>query len=98
MIVLPLEADRVTVKIAFTAGPAGFPSVTVMLLIDSVRASSSVIVPKPKPEPAIVAFVGFDRFTENVSFGSTTTSPITWTMICFETSPGLNVTVPPSVV
>ena len=58
------------------------------------RVSSFVIVPIAEPEPVMVAFVGLDRFTEKVSFVSTTVSPITWMTICREVWPGLNVTVP----
>jgi len=53
-----------------------------------------VMVPSPNPLLAIEAFVGFARFTENVSFASTALSPTTCTTICLDASPGPNVSVP----
>lgn len=46
------------------------------------------MVPSPYPLPVIEAFVGFARFTENVSFASTALSPTTCTTFCVDTSPG----------
>ena len=92
-----LEADRLTVKAALTVPE--FPSVTVTSLIDSVGVttpSSFRMVPSPWLS-AMVALVGMLRFTKNVSFGSTTVSPRTRTVIVLLVSPGLNVSVPENV-
>ena len=62
--------------------------------LSPTHGSSLVIVPSPMPEPAMVALVGLERFTEYVSFGSLTKSPAICTMMVFVVSPGLNVTVP----
>src|SRR5262249_20712812 len=55
-------------------------------------ASSLTIVPTACPS-AIVALTGPDRFTTNVSFASTTASPINWTITVLAVSPGANVSV-----
>ena len=73
-------------KVALTV-PA-LPSVTVTSSIESVGSgSSSVIVPTPWPS-AIVAFVGFERLTKNVSFASSSRSPLTSTVTVFVVWPG----------
>jgi hypothetical protein len=38
-----------------------------------------------------VAFVGAERFTKNVSFGSNLVSPVTFTVTVFEVSNGMKV-------
>ncbi len=58
-------------------------------------ASSLAIVPTPWPS-AIVAPTGADRFTRNVSVGSTAASPTTETAIDLLVWPGLNVRLPVS--
>ena len=70
------------------------PSVTATSLIEIEGAESlSVIVPWPRSS-RITTFTAFDRFTKNVSFGSSVVSPLTSTAIVFVRSPGLKVTVP----
>ena len=74
------------------------PSVTLWSLIVSDGAgSSSVIVATPWLS-AIVALVGPDRLTTNVSSISSSTSPTTGTEIVFVAWPGVNVSVPDVVV
>ncbi len=52
-----------------------------------------MIVPSPSPSP-IVTFEGFERLTVNVSFASSSRSPLTFTVTVFAVCPGLNVSVP----
>ena len=81
-----------TVKVASTVPVS--PSATVTSSTDSAGiGSSSVIVPPPCPS-VIVAFVGFVRLTKNVSFASSSRSPLTSTVTCLEVWPAAKVTVP----
>ena len=92
----PLAALIVTVKLANTVPT--LPSVTVtLLMLSDGNGSLSVIVPRPCPS-AIVAFDGFVRLTKYVSFASSSRSPLTGTVICFEVWPGVNVSVPEPAV
>jgi hypothetical protein len=88
----PLGAFRLTVKLAITVPK--LPSVTVTSLTENEgRGSLSLIVPRPCPS-AIVAFVGFVRLTKKVSFDSSSRSPLTSTVTCFEVWPAAKVSVP----
>jgi hypothetical protein len=58
-----------------------------------IRGSSSTMVPIPWPSPTI-ALTGSMRFTENVSAGSASRSPITGTLIVLLVSPAAKVTKP----
>ncbi len=79
-------------NVAFTV-PAS-TSVTVTLLIVSEGAASlSTIVPTPWLS-AIVALVGPDRFTANVSSNSSSVSPRIATVTGRVVWPAVNVTVP----
>ena len=92
VVVRLLAADCVTVKTAVVV-PV-LPSVTVTLLIDRVSTPSSfTIVPRPWPS-RIVALPGLDRFTTNVSSGSTVVSPMTGTVIVPVVAPAAMVSVP----
>ena len=73
------------------------PSATDTSLIDSVAASSFVIVPWPWAS-AIVAPDGLERFTTNVSFASTVVSPLTDTSIVWLVVPAAKVSVPDAAV
>src|SRR3954466_7230769 len=55
--------------------------------------SSSRIVPLAVAR-AMVALTGFDTFTPSVSSFSFVVSPLTWTVMVLETSPGAKVNVP----
>jgi len=80
------------VKIASLLPPS--PSTTTTSPIASVGgASSSRIVPKPCPSRS-VAWLGFVRFTRNVSFGSSKRSPRTPTVIVLVVWPGAKLTTP----
>ena len=75
-----------------------FPSVTVLLPIETVgTGSSSVIVPTPVPS-AIVALTGFESSTVNVSLSSSSVSPFTSTGSVSVVSPGRKVSVPDAAV
>jgi hypothetical protein len=88
----PLAGVSVTVKVAATVPE--FPSVTVTSLIESAgSASSSVIVPMPWLS-VIDALTAFVRLSANVSFASSSTSPLTITATCFAVSPAAKLTVP----
>jgi hypothetical protein len=92
VIVKPLAAESVTVKVADVV-PL-LPSVTVTSLIDSEDAASlSLMVPWPWLS-RMTALTAFERFTKNVSLGSSMVSPLTSTVIVFARSPGLKVNVP----
>ena len=70
------------------------PSLTVTSLTATAGSGSlSVIVPSPSPSP-IVAFDGFERLTKNVSFASSSRSPLTCTVTVFAVCPGVKVSVP----
>ena len=47
-----------------TGGPGANAARQILRDLKKASQSSSVIVPSPMPEPAIVALVGLDRFTE----------------------------------
>ena len=66
------------------------------MLIDGWLSSFRIVV--VPVGVAIVAFVGDDNVTLNVSFGSKTTSPLTFTVIVCNVCPGVNVTVPDCAV
>ena len=79
-------------KVALTLPP--LPSVTVTLLIEMVGSESlSLTVPRPCPS-AMVTFDGFERLSVNVSFASSSRSPLTSTVTVFVVSPGVKVSVP----
>ena len=83
MIVLPLAALRLTVKLASTVPVS--PSVTVALPTETVGGeSSSVIVPTPVPS-AITALTASARLTVKVSSNSSSVSPLTRTITVFVT-------------
>ena len=69
------------------------PSATRASPTDSDGASSSSIVPVPVAS-VIVAPDSFDRVTVKVSFGSSTSSPVTVTVKVLLSSPVLNVRLP----
>ena len=73
-----------------------FPSFAVAFPIVSVgSASSFVIVPVPTPVPAMVAFVGFDRFDrERLVRLDRRCRRSPATTICFAVCPGVKVSVP----
>ncbi len=78
------------------------PSVAEALLIVICRCgsatSSLAIVPTPVPSRIVALPTTFERFTLNVSSGSTTVSPLTCTVTVSEVSPGAKVTVPVAAV
>jgi hypothetical protein len=70
------------------------PSVTATSLMNNEgAASSSVIVPTPVPS-AIVAFVGTDKTTLNVSLDSLSVSPLTVIETFCVVTPAAKVNVP----
>ena len=87
MTVLPLAADRVTVKFRIRDGP---PSLILMSLMLRVGVGSlSIIVPNPSPL-AIAAPEGLDSDTLNVSSNSSSVSPNMGTETVLDASPGAN--------
>ena len=68
------------------------PSARLTSSIDS-EASSLRIVPWPWPS-GLVALLGLVRLTTNVSWASGVVSPLTWTVMVLDVSPGANVRVP----
>ena len=76
------------------------PSVTLVLLIDTVALSSLVIVPVAVPVPTVTAgLLGVPRLTVKVSFASTLASPFTST-VTSRVSPAVPVkfsTLPPGM-
>src|SRR5215212_359944 len=100
VIVRSLGVDRVTLK---TNGvvPHGLkkvekqllPSFSDTSLIDRLALSSSTIVPTPCGS-AIVAFVGLERLTQNVSSSSSMASPQIMTLTVCVVEPGVKVSVP----
>jgi hypothetical protein len=86
----------VTVKVKLVV-PA-LPSFMLTSLIVSVGAASSfVIVPTPVPS-AIVAPLGAERLTVKFSFASWVSSPVTSTVIVFDASAAVKLTVPLAAV
>ena len=59
----------------------------------AVELSSLLMVPVLVAVPRL-APDGLDSATVRVSLGSTVVSPVTATLICWETTPGANVRVP----
>src|SRR5262249_7824250 len=84
-----LAGTRLTVNVAVPA-----PSFTLTLLIDRVLAASSLVIVPVPVAVAIVALVGADRVTVNVSFGSNVVSPLTLTVMVLDVCPGVKVSVP----
>ena len=87
MIACGLAADRVIVTVA------ALPSVTVGSSTEIVGPSSSVIV-TVAAATEIVAFVGLERLTVNVSSASSVVSPVIGTENDSEVEPASNVSVP----
>ena len=92
----------VAVTVTVVASPSSSP--TVSGLTDSVTpataASSSVIVPVALPAPAaeeMSALVGLPRVTVTVSFASSSTSPLTGTVMVALDAPAVMVTEPEAV-
>src|SRR5438876_751139 len=86
----PETADRVAVRVATpSASDMGLP---LRLKLTVGGRSSSIIVPVPVAV-VIVALVGFERLTVNVSFGSSRVSPFTWTVMVLVVSPALKIRV-----
>src|SRR5262249_10650740 len=93
--VCELGFDNVTVNTAAMLPSSGSVTLTsLMLMVGS--PSSSVIVPVPEVvPPGIVAPLdAFDNVTVNVSSVSSIKSPITYTVMVLDVSPGANVSVP----
>lgn len=86
-------ALRETVKDAWAEVES--PSVTLVSATERATGgpSSFRIVPTPRPS-AMVALVGTERSTKNVSAGSAKSSPTTVTVTPSEVSPGTKVSSP----
>ncbi len=81
-----------TVKVAFTV--LAFASVTVASETDTEgRPSSSLIVPSACGS-AIAALVTFVKLIAKFSSSSSSTSPLTRIVICFDVSPGAKLRAP----
>jgi hypothetical protein len=88
----PLGADSDTVNVAFVIPTS--PSTTLTSLTERVGiASSSLIVPVPCAS-WIVTLTPFVRLNVNVSFASSSRSPMTGTETCCDVWPAVNVAVP----
>ncbi len=67
---------------------------TSLIVMFDAAASSLTIVPTPWASVIVALPVAPERFTLNVSFGSTVVSPLTCTVTVCEVTPGAKVTVP----
>ena len=90
--VLPLGADKVTVKVALTE-PVSPSTTDVSAMLSAGGPSSSWMVPTPWPSE-MIALVALLRVTVKVSSGSSVVSSFTVTVMNFWVSPGLKVSVP----
>src|SRR5438034_1484179 len=86
----PETADRVAVRVAVP--PASAMGLPLRLRVTEGGESSSMMVPVPVAG-VMVALVGFERLTVNVSFGSSRVSPFTWTVMVLVVSPALKIRV-----
>ena|SRR5437867_6732638 len=88
--ICPEMAERVAVTVA--TPPASAMGVPLKLKVTVGGKSSSVMVQVPAGV-VIVALVGLERLTVNVSFASSVRSGLIWTLKVLVVSPGLKVRV-----
>ena len=89
--VVPVRSVPVSVTVL---PPAAAPWVGLSAVTVGAGRSSLTIVPTPWASVIVALPVAFERFTLNVSFGSTVVSPLTCTVTVCEVTPGAKVTVP----
>jgi hypothetical protein len=93
LLVMPLTAESVTVKMSCESVPAAPSSFDTSPIVTEGTGSSLMIVATPCAS-ASVAFVGVVRFTEKVSSSSNSASATVEIEIALAVSPGANVSPP----